>query len=209
MPTISVYASVLKNYSLPVEEFFEYCNGLCPEIFLPILEAYQGKDVAKIALLYIMHAYSIDSEAVLLESNWAKNKKAIADKVQLPDHMWNDLVMLKSKPVQQVIRDYLSFQQDDDWKHLQMNRDVYELTIDAIYVGKGEGVDFSDIISKRKLAGELRDEITQLQEAFKDKYRFVYENLGEIAKVVANDKGGSNSLNIEDNKYTQTNKPVK
>jgi len=95
-------------------------------IFESIFKEYPDKSIAKLVIRYIVYAYSVNSELVVLSSAWLKNKQRIFEHCDLPPqgNYYSDLVHLKNDAVVKAIKNWLDFQDEDVWTELVMLKDL-------------------------------------------------------------------------------------
>lgn len=183
---VSIFSEAIRNKELPSGEFVEMLNSLAPEVFMPIAEDSTYKACIKEILLYLLHAYSRESAKSLLNTNWNKNKSDIAKLVELPDHVYDDVVMVKSKTVRNVIDEYLTLQADRDYKHLQMNKDLYDRGMSSAFenLDDDEGkMDFKAMKERRAMLSDIYEEIEKLEEKIASRNEVISFNQDELKKL--------------------------
>jgi hypothetical protein len=188
-----------KRRDLSQEEFFEYLSSITMELFMPILDEY--KDMGKTIVLYILHAYSSDSQLVIKGANWTNNKRDIANKIGLPDNLYDEVVNLKNKTFRDVMQAYLDYQIDRDFKHLMLNKEIYEKLSNTFMDEflEAETLDFKVVNDKRRYKDEVLQSIKDMEAEMEQKYAYVYFGKEEIEK--AEKKSNKGGLAIEDSNF--------
>lgn len=188
-----MYHLAVDNWKVPPQEFFELLSPLSPGMFDKIVDQHtDNPNDAALIIKYIILAYSKDSKYVVLGSLYADQKASIANALGLPDQIMSDVLNMNLFDVRQAISDYLNYQKCRDWTHLVRNMEIYESMGDSALVNmkddKGK-VDFKAIIDAAKYRNELLSSIKEMEEQFKNEYRFVEENLIEIKAIENKTKG--------------------
>ena len=102
----------------------EFLNKVCLiDIFRDLFEVVEKEEI-KYAIRYIAMCYSIDSDAVLLGSEWFTNKKRIFDKSGLTEKHVDAFLNLNNDVVLKVINRWLNFQDNDTFYQLAVLRDL-------------------------------------------------------------------------------------
>ena len=91
-------------------------------IFSAVVEQYPNdyKGVVK----YILYAYSIDSDMLLIGEEWSKACPRIFKHTLLPQDLYEDVALLKSSSVLSVIEKWLKFQNDENFTNYCHFRDL-------------------------------------------------------------------------------------
>lgn len=140
-------------------------------IFESIFQEYPDKSIAKLVIKYIVYAYSVNSEMVVLGSAWLKNKQRVFEACYLPPEKryYEDLVHLKCDAVRKAIRNWIEWQDENNWVELCMLNDLrVQMQISAtsdIRKSSGE-IDFDQKMKNaeysNKLSQMIRDKENEL-----------------------------------------------
>ncbi len=111
-------------------ELFDYLHSLNIRLFDPVYHQkeaietspdekvsrtkYQHQDPLKI-ITYILYAYSEDSPYLVLGANPEKEKEEICARLDVPDHLWNDLIHLEDSSIKGAVLDYISMYGTPQW----------------------------------------------------------------------------------------------
>lgn len=147
----------------------EYLERLCLiDIFKDLLNEYPDKDNLRCAVRYIMYAYSVESEMVILNKEWHKNKKDIFEAAQVMPRkgLYEDLVLLKSNAVVETIHRWLNFQDNDTFTQISVLKDLrveMQLTcLTGIKKPSGE-IDYDQKFKNAEYGVELKKMIRDLE----------------------------------------------
>ena len=188
----------------------EYLENICLyEIFKELILEF-GADKEKLTgiIHYIVWAYSIDSDKLVIGSEWLANKKRIFKLCkELPETgYWNEdfkttwhdaVVLLKSKTILFTIKKWLNYQNDDNFQTWCMLKDlISEFRIAAnspILKSTGE-IDYE---AKRKCAEsviDLMQKKSDVEQTFIQNNPKLKEAYKEITKV---QRSQTNSFGVE------------
>lgn len=198
---VSLYHAIRTFQDLPTDILFERMEELKPGLFDPLLTL--GEAEAKWALLFIAHAYSKESDLVVMGERDGNAKLRIAKYVDMPDYMHGDVVMLQHPVVLDVVLNYLEYQSDRKWQHLQQNRMLYEtMNASILKLPKKEdgAVDFKTVIEASKLRDALLKSIEAQEKEYTEQYGFVVEGRDEIKKIKKATKD-TGSLSVESSEF--------
>ncbi len=178
------------------------------------------------ALLFILHAYSLNSKFHVMGQSWIDTKERIAAKVGINHDapfvnrpkadvdddadevekmekvlLYSDLVYMESKEVINCIQKYLAYQGNKNFRHLCMLKDQYVQMVagalDPIVKSSGE-IDYDQKSRNRKYATEILEEIQTWEQKVADSDRNLKDALIEFNRK----KGVDQSLRLEDNLKT-------
>lgn len=179
---ISAYNSLI---TYKEGEWEDYLEKLCLiDIFSPLLKAYPDKGHFSSVVKYILWAYSVESDMLVIGSDWLKTKRKIFEKacVKPEGHFYEELVLLKKPEVIDTIQKWLEFQDNDLFAQIQILKDLrVEMQISCnspIRKSSGE-IDFSQkflnaqySMDLKKMIKDLESELIQnnpqLKDAIKD-----------------------------------------
>lgn len=163
---ISPYQSIVNYEEDNWQEFLDKC--LLIDIFMPVIKEYSDPQVLKCVIRYIVYAYSVQSEKVVLGMEWQKNKQEIFQFVMIKPEKdsYESLVLLKSKAVVEAIHKWLAFQDNDSFTQLQVLRDLrVEMQISSltnILKASGE-IDYDQKYRNAEYAVKLKEKIKELE----------------------------------------------
>lgn len=179
---INAYSSII---SYQEDEWEDYLNKLALiDIFQPVINKYKNKNTLKCVIRYIVWAYSVDSEMVVLGDDWKSNKMRIWDAAQVEPikNLYEEVVLLKSKDVIATIENWLTWQDVDVFKQLSLLKDLRvqmqlaslsdiikstgEVDYDAKFKCAGYSIELKKMI--KDLESELIQNNVRLKEAVKD-----------------------------------------
>lgn len=179
---INAYSSII---SYQDDEWEEYLNKLALiDIFQPVINKYKDKNTLKCVIRYIVWAYSVDSEMIVLGDDWKSNKMRIWEAAQVSPikNLYEELVLLKSKEVVLTIERWLEFGDNDTFKQLKILKDLrIEMQLSCVsdiktasgqidYDQKFKNAEYT--IDLKKMIKDLESELIQnnvrLKEAVKD-----------------------------------------
>lgn len=181
---------------------FERMEELAPGLFSPLQEAL-GEEDGRMVLLYIAHTYSKESKLLVLGQRFGEQKKKIARLIDLPDRLYGVAVQLNNPVVNEVVLNYLEYQNDRDYRHYMRDLEMYEALCDsaAKTMKKEDGTpDFKGMSDVYKIREELMKNLKKQEAAYKEEYKFVAENEEEIRKLGQENQKGR-SLRIENNRF--------
>lgn len=204
---LSIYHAVISRKDRVAKELFEDLETIYPGLFTDLLRIEGGEPYAKLALMYIIFAYSKESPVLVLGERFSKQKIKIADYVQLPDRLLGPVVNLQSRIVREVVTSYLNAQQDRRWQHYIKDKELYDDMFDESlkFTRKDDGKpDFKLILDAAKHRRELLTQIEEQEKAFKSEgeYAFVMENMEEIKKI-GKESNGSQSMKLESSPHVK------
>lgn len=144
----------------------EYLNKLVlVDIFMDLFRVVKKEDF-KYAIRYIVWCYSIDSDMVIIGTEWQANKIKIYHQSELPVIYSEAFLHLKDDTVLGVINKWLEFQNSDTWMQLQVLKDLkIEMQLSAnsaIKKSSGE-IDFDQKYKNANYATELTKKIKDLE----------------------------------------------
>lgn len=163
---INAFAAI-QNYT--GDNWEEYLNSIgLYDVFKEILISYPDQDDVKCIIRYIVWAYSVESDRIIIGRDWLQNKKEIfeAANVKPTQKLYNDLVLLKNDIILSVIIKWLNFQDSDVFKQLSVLKDLrlemQTSSIGSILKATGEQ-DFDQKFKNAKYAIELKTMIRDLE----------------------------------------------
>lgn len=162
----NAYSSI-KNYH--GEDWAAFLEEICVyDVFKGLFEEYPEVEVFKSVIKYIVNAYSIDSDMIMIGLDWDKNKKKIFEntQVQQSTELYNALVHLHNDKVREAINLWLEFADNNVFTELQMLKDLkvelQHAAISRIIKSNGE-VDYDQKFKNTGYVRELRIKIHELE----------------------------------------------
>lgn len=197
---VNIYQQVLEKKSLDSQAFFEFLNSLLPEVFLPLIDEFDV--LAKNIALFIIKAYSEDSPYIVAGANWLRAKQLIAEECELSDSAFDAVVLLKSETVRDIITEYLKFQNNREFSHLQLKKDLYEILNNDLMVRamNDEGVvDAKSVRETLQQLDKMLEDIVKLEASImaSEKYK-VYSFKEEEVQTISTKQA---SMNIEQSNF--------
>lgn len=163
---ISPFHSIISYEEDNWEDFLN--RVLLIDIFAPVINEYKNRDTLKGVIRFIVYAYSVDSDKIILGRDWKKNKQEIFEFVLIKPESssYEDLVLLKNEAVVQSINKWIEFQDNDTFTQLQVLKDLrVEMQISALsQIKKSSGeVDYDQKFRNAKYAEDLKKMIKDLE----------------------------------------------
>jgi hypothetical protein len=145
------------------EDWNEYLDSISLyEIFKDLIVKYQeNPSLLKGIIRYIVWAYGMESDKIILGTDWVETKKRIFESAQLPpmEDVLNDVVYLRDDVILLTIKRWIDFQDNDTWKELMMLKDLRaEMQLSAnsqLRTGNGEGVNYDQKFKNAKYSIDL------------------------------------------------------
>lgn len=163
---ISVYSSLMGHKKGDLKEYIEELS--LTDVFEKLIKKYNDSSDFSCALRYILYAYSVESEMLVIGQNWEKTKKKIYEKVcakPIKD-MYEELVHLKSTEVLETIQRWLDYNDSDVFTSLQTLKDLraeMQMTcLTQIKKSSGE-IDYTQKFLNAEYALKLKQMIKELE----------------------------------------------
>ena len=121
---ISPFHSIISYEGDEWQEFLD--KMLLIDIFMPLFKEYSEVSYIKSVIKYIVYAYSVDSDKIILGMEWQKNKQNIFEYVMIKPEKksYEDLVLLRNSEVVKTINNWLEFQDNDAFRQMQVLKDL-------------------------------------------------------------------------------------
>ena len=179
---ISAYNSLVNYQEGEWEDYIDRLSLI--DIFGPLLKAYPDKGDFTCVVKYILYAYSVESEMLVLGADWTKTKRKIFEKASIkPERkFYEDLVHLKNRAVLETIQRWLDYQDDDVFTTLSIMKDLraemqltcltdiktagLEINYDQKYKNAGYSIELKKTI--KDLESELIQNSTKLKDSVKE-----------------------------------------
>jgi hypothetical protein len=144
----------------------EFLNKIClVDVFKDLFEVVEEQDF-KYAVKYIVWCYSVDSDSILLGTDWLLNKKKIFSKSGLPESYEDSFLYLKDSIVLGVINKWLNFQDNSTFFQVSVLKDLkVEMQLSSnssIRKSSGE-IDYDQKYKNANYASELTKKIKDLE----------------------------------------------
>lgn len=163
-----------------------------------------NRDEAATIILYIIYAYSQHSDWLIIGADSAEEKVGIAERINMPEFLYQKVIKLQSSIVRKVVVHYLNTQSSRAFKYLSFKKDMYEAAMDngIMSLTDKEGkVDLKAMSDADKYMKSLLEEMRQFEDELRAEYKFVYENKLDIEDAEAQmKKRGNLSGNVEGSK---------
>ena len=166
---ISAYNSLITYNG---NEWDEYIDRLTLfDIFKDLIKAYPDKEDFTCVIKYILYAYSVESEMLVLGTDWLKNKQRIFEKANVKPRsiIYQDLVHLKKKEVIETIRKWLDFQDVDLFTQIQTLKDLrVEMQMSCLTeIKKASGeIDYTQKFLNAQYSVDLQKMVKDLESEF-------------------------------------------
>lgn len=178
----------------------QYLNKLCLyDIFKDLCEEFgSDKEMLTGLMRYIVWAYSIDSNKIVLRQEWMANKKRIFKVASLPILMEEDVVYLKNKTILYTIKKWLTSQNEENYSTYSMLNDlIMELRVASnspIKKSTGE-IDYKTKVECAESVIELLAKKAEIEQKFiqnNDKLKEAYKEVSHL-----NSKQAGSSFGLE------------
>lgn len=162
----SPYYSII-NYE--EDHWQEFLDGIfLIDVFMPVIKEYTDVSTLKCVIRYIVTAYSLESDKIILGMDWQKNKQEIFEYAMLKPEAksYEDLVLLKNKAVVDAIHNWLNFQDSESFRQLEVLKDLrIEMQISCLSdIKKSSGeVDYDQKYRNAGYANDLKKMIKDLE----------------------------------------------
>jgi len=155
------------------------------DIFSPLLKTYTDVDTFKVAIRYIVYAYSLESDKIIMGMDWGDNKKKIFEEVYAKPTkgLIDDLVYLKNQAVVETINKWIDFQDSDTFRMLQKLRDLrLEMQMSCLSdIKKSSGeVDYTQKYLNAEYAMKLKHQIRDLEQELVQKNPKMQSQVKEV-----------------------------
>jgi hypothetical protein len=182
---ISAYHSLITYNGSEWEDYLERITLY--DIFKGLIKEYPDKGDFTAVVKYIVYAYSVESEMIVLGSDWQKNKQKIFELclVRPKEEFYESLVLLKNTAVVEAIHNWLEWQDQDVFKQLQTLKDLrIEMQLTCVsritkasgendYDQKFKNAQYS--LDLKKMIKDLESELIQNSAKLKDAIKEVRE----------------------------------
>lgn len=175
---ISAYNSLITYNGSEWEDYLEKITLY--DIFKELLKAYPDKTDFTCGVKYILYTYSVDSEMIVLGSDWQKNKQKIFEACMFrpKKEFYEAFVHLNNPAVLSTIEKWLDFQDEALFKQLSLLKDLLVqmqiASVSTIFKSTGE-IDYDAkmhcaqySLDLRKMIKDLESELIQTSGKLKD-----------------------------------------
>lgn len=146
-------------------------------IFDYAFHKYQPAGTFKPIVFYCCHAYSWESKLLRIGADRLKTKLRIAQLVNLPEYLTEDVIHLKDQFLSDSFQEFLHlYRENSDFIHLASLQDAYGQIMLASTRFQDDGKGLTDLEAKLKnlkRAGELLVEIQEREEKMLARYRIL------------------------------------
>jgi len=155
------------------------------DIFSPLLKTYTDVDTFKVAIRYIVYAYSLESDKIIMGMDWGDNKKKIFEEVYAKPTkgLIDDLVYLKNQAVVETINKWIDFQDSDTFRMLQTLRDLrLEMQMSCLSGIKksNDEIDYTQKYLNAEYAMKLKGHIRDLEQELLQKNPKMQSQVKEV-----------------------------
>lgn len=177
----------------------EFLNKIClVDIFKDLFEVVAKEDF-KYAVRYIVWCYSIDSDKIILGTEWYNNKLKIFSLSELPQIYSESFLQLKDDRALKVINRWLEFQDRDTFTQLCVLKDLkVEMQLSAnspIKKSSGE-LDYDQKFKNANYATDLTKKIKDLEME-------LIQNSPKLKDAVMEVKTAQRKNNLSPEKFAQ------
>lgn len=195
------------------EEWDDFLNKICLiDIFKELIIKYNGdRPLLKCFMKYIVYCYSKDSNMVLIETDWLKNKKKIFDAAGFkPEKEYLDAtVYLQDETVLRTIKRWVDFQDDSIYTQSTVLKDLMvEMQVSAnspIKKSSGE-IDFDQKFKNACYVKDLRSMIRDCETELISNSPKLKEAYKEVSKHLSNNAKNTIGLETQLKQHAQNNK---
>lgn len=146
----------------------EFLTGLdLIHIFKPILGLSNNNSEIRGIIRYIVWTYSKNSDRVIIDMEWHRNKKKIFDDTDL-HHQWQDMLLdLKSEALISSIERWVEYQDEDVATQIAMlkdlRREMQVSSVSKIIKGSNGEIDYDQKFKNAQYVIDLREMIKKLE----------------------------------------------
>lgn len=175
------------------DDWGEFLERVCLiEIFKPVIEYYKDIGTLKCVIRYIVYAYSLESDKVILGMEWQKNKQHIFEFVLAKPikDIYEELVLLKNPSVVAAIHNWLEFGDNDTFKQLSSLKDLrVEMQLSSVSAIKKPSmeIDYDQKFKNAEYSAKLKIMISDLESELIQNNHKLKEGVKEI-KTAQNKK---------------------
>lgn len=155
------------------------------------------RDEAALIIMYLIYAYSAESEFLILGMDVQDERYGIAHRVGLPEELHKDVISLISPLVRKVMMAYLDKQANKAFKYLSFKKDMYEAALNHSLQSLTDNngtIDIQKMSDNDKYLGKLLIELKECEDQVRAEYNYHFENADEVNIV---SKRRSDTGNIE------------
>lgn len=183
-----LYEQIWKMQDMSADLFIqamqEFTNGLFDRILND--NEFHGQPLKKAIIMYIIIAYSYDSEMIVMSFNQATERDKIMSIAKVPDAYRGAVVLLQNISVRQTVLKYLDAQGEFDWAHLKKKETIYNDLMEASvedFTDESGKKDFKKILENSKYCDTLYAEMEALKEKIREKFRHPLDRIEEVKKL--------------------------
>jgi hypothetical protein len=128
-------------------------------------------------VLYTAHTYSWETRMVRIGADWQQTKIRIAQKVELPQYLYDEVVHLKDQMLAECFNEFLHlYHENMDYVHLTSLKDLYQQIMSQSTRFQPDEEGNSDLGAKFKniqRATELKEQIKAIEDEVTARYRIL------------------------------------
>lgn len=163
---ISAYQSIITYEDGEWQDYLEKIALI--DIFGGLLKEYPDKGDFKCIVRYILLAYSVESDMLVLGADWTKTKRKIFERcgIKPEKKFYEDLVHLKNRKVLEAIHKWLEYSDEDTFTQICILKDLrveMQMTcLSDIKKASGE-LDFDQKYRNSQYSVDLKKSIKDLE----------------------------------------------
>lgn len=172
------------------------------EVFKDLINEYgHDKGLLKQIIKYIVWAYSMESEKVVLGMDWEKNKKRIFDEAELPpsEEMQEAVIYLKDEAILNTINKWLDFQDEEAYTQYCALKDLrVEMQVSSLRdIKKASGeIDYDQKFRNAQYAKDLLGMIKDVEAQLIQNDIKLKDAVKEVKKSIKKDTFGVESYAV-------------
>lgn len=183
---ISVYSSIVNYTEGDWEQYLDRIAMI--DIFGPLLKEYPDPGDFSCVVKFILYAYSIESEMLVIGADWVKTKRKIFEKVCLRPwgSVYEDIVLLKNPSILETIKKWMDYQDNDLFEQLQILKDLraeMQLTCLTPIKKSGGEIDYDQKYKNAQYSVELKKTIKDLESELIQNSSILKDSVKEYREV--------------------------
>lgn len=160
---------------------------------------------AKYTIMYILYAYSQDSNYLIMGAAYEREKKGICELLDMPEYLADRLVNLVDNAVRECILSYLEEYSNAEWKNLQFLKMQYSAFQRSITNKEIKDENFQhdvkgSIAATRALEG-LSKQIERIESTIRQRYKHMEANKDDVNKAKAKSQNVARNASVESSPY--------
>jgi len=194
---MSIYDHLKKCIGKSADTIFGKLDEINITLFAPL---YQGSgeiqwgdekkcythNEAALIIMYLIFAYSAESEFLILGMDVQEERYGIAHRVGLPEELHKDVISLISPLVRKVMMSYIDKQANRSFKYLSFKKDMYEAALNQSLqslTDNNGNIDIQKMSDNDKYLNKLLVELKECEDQVRAEYNYYYENAEEVNTI--------------------------